>query len=373
MRRGFQKRFAIHVLVIVLVTFISLVLMEILCQPSYFSTPYVYVVIERGMSFRQIAERLQAQGLVKNKYIFMMLSRILGIEMKAKAGRYRFKSITDMLEILATLYRGETYRQIITIPPGRTIEGVARILARSTGIDSLSFVTTATDPLYVSSLGIPAKTAEGYLFPGSYEVEWNEEPESIIRRMVGSFLEVMNDSMLARARELNMDLNQIVTLASIIEKEAMLDEERPRISAVFHNRLRLKMKLQADPTVRYALSKWTGRLLYSDLEVDSPFNTYRVFGLPPSPICSPGLASLLAALYPEEGSKDLFFVAKGDGSHYFSRTIGEHNRFKALYHRYLDSLRVSIMAESIDSLDQNDSQNMPLQIGVSSDSKIENR
>ncbi len=360
MKRGFQKGFLGHIVAILLVTFVSLILMEILCQPSYFPTPDVYVIIDKGMSFRQIAERLQSQGLVRNKYVFMLLSRILGIEKKAKAGRYRFKSTTDMLEILARLYRGETYRQIVLIPPGRTIESVARILARCTGIDSLAFVTAANDSLFVKSLGIPARTAEGYLFPGSYEVEWNEEPQSLIRRMVGSFFEVMNDSMIARAKELGMDLNEIVALASIIEKEAMLDVERPRISAVFHNRLRLRMKLQADPTVRYALRKWTGRLRYSDLEVDSPFNTYRVYGLPPSPICSPGLASLLAALYPAEGSKDLFFVARGDGSHYFSRTIDEHNYFTKLYHRYLDSLEVLNKAQSADSLCEKSVQDVSL-------------
>lgn len=350
MRPLVNKRFFAHILVVIVITGMTLVLMEILCQPSYFQFPDVYVVIDRGMSFREIAERLQSQGLVRNKYVFMMLSRLLGIEKKAKAGRYRFKSTTDMLEILARLYRGETYRQIVTIPPGRTIEGVARILARSTGIDSLAFVQTARDSAFVRCLGIPTRTAEGYLFPSSYDVEWNEEPQSLIRRMVACFFEVMNDSMLSRAKQLNMDLNQVVTLASIIEKEAMLDEERPRISAVFHNRLRLKMKLQADPTVRYALRKWTGRLRYSDLEVDSPFNTYRIFGLPPAPICSPGLASLLAALYPADNSKDLFFVAKGDGSHHFSRTIEEHKYFTSLYHRYLDSLEIATKLESADSL-----------------------
>jgi UPF0755 protein len=124
-------------------------------------------------------------------------------------------------------------------------------------------------------------------------------------------------------------------MASIIEKEAMLDSERPRISAVFHNRLKRGMKLQADPTVRYATGKWSGRVLYKDLEVDSPFNTYARHGLPPRPICNPGLPSLVAALFPLPGSRDIYFVAQGDGSHFFSESAGEHNKAKARYRRFL--------------------------------------
>ena len=137
---------------------------------------------------------------------------------------------------------------------------------------------------------------------------------------------------------MDMSINEVVTLASIIEKEAMLDLERPRISAVFHNRLKRGMRLQADPTVRYALKKWTGRMLYKDLEVDSPFNTYRVYGLPPRPICSPGAASIIAALYPIPGSEELYFVAQGDGTHFFSENARDHQRGKARYKDYLRSL-----------------------------------
>jgi UPF0755 protein len=174
------------------------------------------------------------------------------------------------------------------------------------------------------------------LYPDTYDIEWQESPESVIRRMVAGFFRAFDDTLRTRARQMNMTVNEVVTLASIIEKEAMLDSERPLISAVFHNRLKVGMKLQADPTVRYALKKWTGRVLYSDLEVESPFNTYWAYGLPPRPICSPSLASLVAALYPVPGSRDLYFVARGDGGHFFSHDARSHYRAKA---RWKEALR----------------------------------
>ena len=332
--------------IILACTVVVFVLIEMFCQARCFETDYVFVVVEPGMSFKQIAERFASQGIITNKQIFMALSRLLGIEKKARAGRYRFERTSDMIDILRALYRGATFRERILILPGRTIEGVAHVLAQRAGVDSVGFVTLARDSVFVSSLGVPSKTAEGYLFPDTYEVEWNEKPATIITQMVRAFFKAFDDSMMMRAKHMGMSLNEVVTLASIIEKEAMLDRERPRISAVFHNRLRRGMKLQADPTVRYALKKWTGRLLYDDLKVDSPYNTYRVKGLPPAPICSPGLASLVAALYPMPGSDELYFVAQGDGSHYFSRTAREHLKAKQRYKRYLRKLRAQMAARA---------------------------
>jgi UPF0755 protein len=197
----------------------------------------------------------------------------------------------------------------------------------------------------VEGLGVPSSTAEGYLFPDTYDIEWQESPESVIRRMVAGFFKAFDETLRTRAREMDMTVNEVVTLASIIEKEAMLDSERPLISAVFHNRLKVGMKLQADPTVRYALKKWTGRVLYRDLEVESPFNTYWAYGLPPRPICSPSLASLVAALYPVPGSRDLYFVARGDGGHYFSHDSRSHVRAKAKWKEHLRQEEIKRKAE----------------------------
>jgi UPF0755 protein len=321
------------------VTAVGLAIIEISCQSSYHEDDHVYVIVDRGNTFAEIADRLKAAGLIQRTQPFLVLGRLFGVEHGAKAGRYRFEATSDMVDILTTLHRGATYREHILVRPGRRIEGVASVFQQHAEVDSATFVTLATDSAFMSRLGIPSINAEGYLFPATYDIEWQEDAESVLRRMIVNFFRVFDDSLTARARRLGMTVNQAVTLASIIEKEAMLDSERPKISAVFHNRLRIGMKLQADPTVRYALGKWKGRVLYKDLRVDSPFNTYKYKGLPPHPICSPGAASLVAALYPLPDSKYLYFVAQGDGSHFFSETGREHQRAKARYKSYLRSLR----------------------------------
>jgi UPF0755 protein len=297
------------------------------------------------MSFAQIARCFGTSGLVKDEVLFLLIGRLFGIENRAKAGRYRLDGTSNMVTILKTLYQGATYRERVTIPPGRRIEEVGHILTQGAGVDSIGFVSLSRDSAYLWGLGIPSTTAEGYLFPDTYDVEWQEGPEIVVRRMITRFLKAFDESLQTQAGRVGLNVNEAVTLASIIEKEAMLDKERPRISAVFHNRLRLGMKLQADPTVRYALGKWTGRILYKDLEFESPFNTYWVYGLPPRPICNPGLASLVAAVYPMPGSDELYFVARGDGSHSFSRNARDHGRAKASYKRYLESLKAEGVGE----------------------------
>jgi UPF0755 protein len=328
-------------LVIVAATTVCLAVITVFSPVGFHETAFVYVVIEPGTTFSGIAERFVDAGLVDNRLAFLILGRIFRIEHKAKAGRYRFRSTADMADILRTLYRGATYREHVLVRPGETIRGVAEILRREAEVDSVAFVSLARDSAFVGRLGVPSITAEGFLFPDTYDVEWKEAAATVIRRMVRRFFRVFDDSLRVRAGRMGMTITEAVTLASIIEKEAMLDSERPRISAVFHNRLDKGMRLQADPTVRYALKKWSGRILYRDLEVDSPFNTYVRYGLPPRPICNPGPASLVAALYPAPGSNDLYFVAQGDGSHYFSENAREHGRAKARYRNYLENLKAT--------------------------------
>jgi UPF0755 protein len=325
-------------LVIAVLTVICLAAVTVFTSAGFHGKAFVYVVIEPGTSFSGIARRFADAGLVKDRLIFLVLGRMFGIEHRAKAGRYRFRPTADMAEILRALYRGATYREHVLIRPGKTVRGVAETLRQEAEVDSVAFVTLAGDSAYVSRLGVPSVNAEGFLFPDTYDVEWKEDAATVLRMMVRRFFAVFDDSLRTRAGQKGMTVVEAVTLASIIEKEAMFDSERPRISAVFHNRLERGMRLQADPTVRYALGKWSGRVFYRDLRVDSPFNTYVVYGLPPHPICNPGLASLVAALYPLPGSRDLYFVAAGDGRHYFSENVVEHNRAKARYRRYLDSL-----------------------------------
>jgi UPF0755 protein len=327
------------VIIVVFLTVLGLVAIEAFCQAGWRQEKFVHVVVDKGMSFSQIAARFQDSGLVKNDLVFKVLGRAFRIERRAKAGRYRFEPAASMADILISLYRGATYREQILIPPGRRLEQIAQLLKRVAAVDSTEFVRLARDSAFVVSLRVPAASADGYLLPETYDIEWREEAPSVVERMVDNFFKLFTDTLRARADSVGMTVNEVVTLASIIEKEAYLASEMPRISAVFHNRLRLGMKLQADPTVRYALGKWKGRVLYRDLKVESPFNTYFVTGLPPHPICNPGRTSILAALYPVGESQELFFVAQGDGSHYFTTTGLDHEHAKARYKAYLDSVR----------------------------------
>jgi UPF0755 protein len=325
-------------LVLGVLTAVCLAATGILSQAGFHETQHVYVVIDRGISFSEIGDRFESSGLIKDGLVFLVLGRVFGIEHRAKAGRYRFAGGSNMIDILHTLYKGATYRERVLVRPGKTIEVIGGILSEHAAIDSVSFVSLCRDSTFVSGLGVPSTTAEGYLFPDTYDIEWRENAESVMRRMVKSFFKAFDDTLHAQAERIGMTVNEAVTLASIIEMEAMLDEERPKISAVFHNRLRRGMRLQADPTVRYALKKWRGRVLYRDLKFDSPYNTYKVYGLPPRPICNPGLASMIAALNPIPGSKALYFVAQGDGSHYFSTNSGEHLQAKGRYKSYLKTV-----------------------------------
>lgn len=334
-------------LILAIITGLVFVLVETFVQASVRSEKYVHVVVDKGMSFAQIADRFEESGLVRSDLVFRLWGRIFRIERRAKAGRYRFPPTANLVSILRALYRGATFREQIVVPPGRRLDQVAELMAKFAAVDSTEFVGLARDATFAASLGVPSRSVEGFLLPETYDIEWREEAPSVLERMVTAFFRVFTDSLRARADQLGMTVSQAVTLASIIEKEAYLEAEKPKISAVFHNRLRLNMKLQADPTVRYALGKWKGGLRYSDLRIESPFNTYLFRGLPPYPICSPGKASLLAALYPQEDMDEVFFVAQGDGSHYFSKSGRDHEEAKARYKAFLDSLRTAAMFDSV--------------------------
>jgi UPF0755 protein len=323
------------ILVVAGLTAFSLLLIEVFCQAKAHESRYIYVIIDEGIPFSQVTDRVSDAGLIRAPGLFLALGRALGIEYRAGAGRYRFEATADMATVLRTLYRGVTYREHIRIPSGVVLESVARILAARAGVDSTLFLAYARDSAFMAVLGVPSDNAEGYLFPETYDIEWNQRPEVLIRRMVGTFFKTFDDSLRERSEEIGLSINEATTLASIIEKEAMLESEKPRISAVFHNRLKRNMKLQADPTVRYALRMWRGKIYYKHLGEASPFNTYYTYGLPPHPICNPARSSIVAALYPLQDSEDLYFVATGDGSHTFTQRGRDHNRAKAEYKKYL--------------------------------------
>ena len=293
--------------------------------------PTKVVYIKKGMNLRQIAEFLQEQGIIRNRHLFIWTTTVLGKKAHIRAGEYAFESRMQPLEVLNTLVRGQVKRHLVTIPEGYTLSQIAQLLEDHTIVEKNEFLQRASSPLLITSLGLsspvigPGVTLEGYLFPETYHLYKEMDPEEVIKAMVHQYKKVIGPDLANKASQLGMSEGEIVTLASIIEKETPLPEEKPLISAVFHNRLIQKMPLQSDPTVIYGIKNFNGNLTKEDLQRPTPYNTYLRTGLPPSPICNPGKDSLLAALNPAPVPY-LYFVSKNDGSHYFSSEIEDHNR-----------------------------------------------
>ncbi len=290
------------------------------------------VIIPRGAGIIRIAALLREEGLLQQPQTFRLAAKILGYEKKLKAGKYLIPANASNIEILRILYQGRPYEESVTIPEGVTARKIASILARKVNIDSSAFMQTVFDSSWARQLGVPAPALEGYLFPDTYRFYWGISPEEVTRIMVRQFFAQLPDSAEERAQELGFSLHEVVTLASIIEGEAVIDSERATISAVYHNRLKRGMLLQADPTIQYIIPDGPRRLLKRDLQIDSPYNTYKYRGLPPGPINNPGRESIIAALYPADVPY-LYFVARGDGSHIFSTTYAQHLRAKRAFDR----------------------------------------
>ena len=284
------------------------------------------VEVAPGTPVRALAVRLEEAKVIRSARLFEIWLRVSGNAGSIQAGAYDFPTGIALPGVIEMVLGGRTLLATVTIPEGLRLEQQAGVAARQLGVDSVAFVAAATDPLFADSLGIDAATLEGYLFPETYRVDPNTDARELVRLMVREFHRTFGDEWRERAEELGRSVREIVTLASIVEEEARVKEERPVIAGVYWNRLRIGMKLEADPTVQYALGAHRQRVLYRDLETDSPYNTYLYPGLPPGPIASPGRASLEATLYPDSVPW-LFFFATGEGGrHTFSRTFAEHNR-----------------------------------------------
>ncbi len=286
------------------------------------------VIVEPGTRLSWVADSLQSKNVVRSASALVLWSKLRGYDKKMQAGRHSFVENEGVLGAAVKLTYAESIDSVVTIPEGRTIGQTAAIVARSFAFDTTEFIRLCLDTAFIRELNISASTLEGYLFPDTYRFNPNATAKEIITRMVANahraFEALPQNQMTAK-----YSLHQLLTLASIVEKEAVLAEERSQIAGVFHNRLRMGMPLGADPTVRYFLQKFDGPLLVSELRNPSPYNTRIHTGLPPGPICSPGLASLKATVSPMD-TKYLYFVAKWDGSgaHDFSRTNAEHVRKK---------------------------------------------
>lgn len=287
------------------------------------------VSIPQGMSTQAIAALLEERGFIRDARYFEVLSRIHGFDSRLQAGDYLLSSDMDLLTMMHTLRHGRVHAERVTIFEGLHLRQIADVLADRGLVDRERFLMLASDETLVYGdqppINKPHPSLEGYLFPDTYLFSSSMTEEQIIRTMVNRFIEVVGPVVEGRTPPLGMTLHEVITLASIVEKEALLRHEQPVIASVFVNRLSIDMPLQADPTIAYLFDEHRTRLLYSDLEIPSPYNTYRNRGLPPGPIASPGVSAIEAVLEPAE--TDLFFfVARGDGTHVFTRTFNEHVR-----------------------------------------------
>ena len=283
------------------------------------------ISVSAGESFRATALKLQDLGLVQSPLKFRLFARFSGAHRKIKAGEYQLYGTMTPRQILATLVEGKVLLYRVTIPEGYTLRQIAQAVAEAGFGDADAFYRLATDPAVAQAEDVDAQTLEGYLFPDTYYFPRDFAQIKIITAMIQRFRDAISDAWRARAEELGLTLHEVVTLASIIEKETGVPEERPLIASVFHNRLRKGMRLETDPTVIYGIENFDGNLTRKHLRTPTPYNTYVIKGLPPGPIASPGHAALEAALYPAD-TDYLFFVARKDHTHQFSNTLQEHQK-----------------------------------------------
>jgi len=285
--------------------------------------PQVFEV-KSGMTLKQVSQELFRQNLIRSANAFQAIALIQDKEKLIKVGEYYISPSMLPAEILQRITSGKTVLHSITIPEGYRITEIANLLEEKDLADKNIFLQQAKNVELLE--GIPTSSLEGYLFPDTYHFGKRTTEAAIINKMVETFKErALKQEFLKRAEDLGFSYHEIITLASLIEKETGKDSERKQISSVFHNRLKKNMLLQTDPTVIYAIDIFDGNIRKRDLNIDSPYNTYRYKGLPPGPIANPGLKSIIAALYPATTS-NLYFVSKQDGSHKFSATLNEHNR-----------------------------------------------
>lgn len=291
------------------------------------------VEIPAGRPFAAVARDLEAAGVVRSGRLLAWYARATGDAARLKAGEYEFTPDLTPRQVLDRLVRGEIRQHPITIPEGYTVREIAALLAAERLADPDEVIALARDASFAWSLGVPADHLEGYLAPDTYRFVRGLPVDTILKAMVARYRANVTPALLAEAARQGFTEHQLVTLASIVEKETGRDKERPLVAAVFRNRLKRRMPLQSDPTVIYGIEGFDGNIRKADLRNKrNPYNTYRIPGLPPGPIANPGLAAIEATLQPEHADY-LYFVSRNDGTHYFSRTLAEHERAVDHYQR----------------------------------------
>jgi peptidoglycan lytic transglycosylase G len=297
-----------------------------LYRPRAFTPGDVFVEVKKGMGIGAMARLLEESGVIRSRHSFIICYRLFYYPRTIRAGEYALRSPLEAKEVLDILVKGKVFLHSVTIPEGLTALEIAPLISPYLADGQEGFMDAFHDAGMISPLDGEAEDLEGYLFPETYSIPKGISSAEAVGAMVSQFRAAFSGGWPARAQSLGMSTRQVVTLASLIEKETSVAEEMKLVSAVFHNRLRIGMKLDCDPTIIYALKQkglFNGNLTKKDMSLDSLYNTYRHRGLPPGPICNPGRAALEAALYPADEAY-LYFVSRNDGSHHFSRTFAEH-------------------------------------------------
>lgn len=294
--------------------------------------PSKIVRIPEGATFHQVASLLMREHLIKSRSAFLLLGKTNEADRKIHPGEYELNAAMLPLDILNKLLTGKVVLHPVTVPEGFTMSQIAEVLDGQGITDQAEFLRLGRDKDFIRTLDIQAETLEGYLFPDTYRFAKPTKPKEVIQAMVNNLWQVVTPELRERAKQINMTMHEVLTLASVVEKETGVGEERQLIAAVFHNRLRRRIPLQSDPTVIYGLPSFDGNLRKKDLLAPGPYNTYLTRGLPPGPIASPGAQAIRAVLYPA-AAPYLYFVSRNDGTHQFSATLAEHNQAVDKYQR----------------------------------------
>ncbi len=285
----------------------------------------VHFIVKSGQTLSEISDNLEKQGIIKSSFFFKIIVSYKESAKDLKAGEYILSASKTPLQILSVITKGDVKLYKLTMPEGLNIKEIAFLVEKAGFGAQENFILLAQSKTFAKSLGVEQVTLEGYLFPETYFFPKDISQKQIIKTMVAMFNEVYTEEFREQTSDMGFTIHQIVTLASIIEKETGANKERPIISSVFHNRLRKGMRLESDPTVIYGIKDFNGNLTRKDLKTWTPYNTYKIKALPPGPIANPGKMSIKAALYPAK-TDYIFFVSKKDTTHKFSKTIGEHNK-----------------------------------------------
>lgn len=317
---------------IVLLAILYTLRLLIIYTPVTIPAEKTKIAISRGSNLSQIADQLTEQGIIKNQKSFVLAAHLMLKNRSLKAGFFNLQNVHNYRSLLRTLSTSQNHAIKVTIPEGYQARQIAALVARQLDFEAEDFLKLIDDPVILEELQIESPSLEGYLFPETYYFNDSDQPIDVIRRMVTLFHKMVDDSLLQAIQASGRTLHEVLTLASIVEGECIVDSERTLVASVYINRLKKRMRLESDPTIQYIIPNGPRRLLKEDLRIQSPYNTYRNWGLPPGPINNPGLESIKAATWPAE-TDFLYMVAVGDGTHSFHSDYNSFLRAKRRFQK----------------------------------------